>query len=92
LRKDDFGKGELMYLDKQYGFALFRVLMDEPNKLPRFSNEWFAQDVFLLGRYKLNLQIGNGKVLSKGAGKFQHHHYMYTDGHISPVQFIFFLF
>ncbi|XP_066358811.1 uncharacterized protein [Miscanthus floridulus] len=43
-----------------------------------------AEDVFLLGRYELNLQIGNGKVLSKGAGKFQHHHYMYTDGHISP--------
>ncbi|CAD6269147.1 unnamed protein product [Miscanthus lutarioriparius] len=84
LHKDDFGKGELMYLDKQYDFAVFRVLMDEPKKLPRFSNERFAQDVFLLGRYELNLQIGNGKVLSKGAGKFQHHHYMYTDGHISP--------
>jgi hypothetical protein len=31
-------------------------------------------------------------VLSKGAGQFQHHHYMYTNGHISLLQFIFFWF
>lgn len=78
-----------MYLDKQYGFALFCVPMDEPKKLPRFSNERFAQDVFLLGRYESNLQISNGKVLSKGAGSYQRHHYMCTDGRIYPVQFVF---
>ncbi|CAL5060812.1 unnamed protein product [Urochloa decumbens] len=84
LHMDDFKTGTLMYLDKQYGFALFSVLMDEPKRLPCFSNERFAQDVFLLGRYESNLLIGNGKVLSKGAGSYKRHHYMYTDGHISP--------
>jgi hypothetical protein len=84
-----FGKGKLMYLDTQYDFAMFSVL-DEPKRLPRLLIERFAQDVFLLRRKESNLQIHNGKVLSKGAGQFQHHHYMYTNGHISPLQFIFF--
>lgn len=84
--------GKLIYLDKQYGFALFHVLMDEPKRLACLRNERVAEDVFLLGRHKSNLQIRNGKVLSNGAGQFQRHHYMYTSGQISQVQFIFFLF
>ncbi|CAN6345371.1 unnamed protein product [Urochloa humidicola] len=80
--------GELIYLDEQYGFALISVPMDRPETLPHFCNElMFSEDIFLLGRDKWDLQIGNGKVMNKGAGSYQHHHYMYFDADISPCGF-----
>ncbi|XP_072148362.1 uncharacterized protein [Setaria viridis] len=62
--------------------------IDPPKRLPRFRKEvMFADDIFLLGRDKLDLQIGDGKVLNKGAGSCQRHHYMYYDGGIFPCGF-----
>uniref|UniRef100_A0A0Q3VCM6 Reverse transcriptase zinc-binding domain-containing protein n=1 Tax=Setaria italica TaxID=4555 RepID=A0A0Q3VCM6_SETIT len=64
------------------------VPIDPPKRLPRFRKEvMFADDIFLLGRDKLDLQIGDGKVLNKGAGSCQRHHYMYYDGGIFPCGF-----
>ena len=81
--------GELIYLDEQYEFALISVPMDPPETLPRFCNElMFSEDVFVLGRDKWDLQIGNGKVMNKGAGSYMRHHYMFFDADISPVRFL----
>ncbi|CAN6349792.1 unnamed protein product [Urochloa humidicola] len=80
--------GELIYLDEQYGFAMISVPMDQPETLPCFYNElMFSGDIFLLGRDKWDLQIGNGKVMNKGADSYQRHHYMYFDADISPCGF-----
>ncbi|CAL4902804.1 unnamed protein product [Urochloa decumbens] len=91
LHKDDIEvPGELIYLDEQYGFALISVPMDPPapETLPRLCNELiFSEDIFLLGRDKWDLQIGNGKVMNKGAGSYERHHYMYFDADISPCGF-----
>jgi len=81
--------GEMIYLDEQYEFALISVPMDPPETLPHFCNElMFSEDVFVLGRDKWDLQIGNGKVMNKGAGLYERHHYMYFDADISPVRFL----
>jgi len=80
--------GEMIYLDEQYEFALISVPMDPPETLPHFCNElMFSEDVFVLGRDKWDLQIGNGKVMNKGAGSYMRHHYMFFDADISPCGF-----
>lgn len=76
--------GELIYLDEQYVFALISVPMDPPETIPCFCKElMFSEDIFLLGRDRWDLQIGNGKVMNNGAGSYQRHHYMHFDGNIS---------
>ncbi|XP_010237022.1 uncharacterized protein LOC100842807 [Brachypodium distachyon] len=81
-------RGQLIYLDEQYGFALISVPMDPAETLPRFCNELiFSEDIFLLGRDRWDLQIENCKVMNKGAGSYQHHHYMYFDAVVSGCCF-----
>lgn len=79
-------RGQLIYLDEQYVFTLISVPMDPAETLPRFCNELiFSEDIFLLGRDRWDLQIENCKVMNKGAGSYQHHHYMYFDAVVAGL-------
>ncbi|KAM0925347.1 hypothetical protein ACQ4PT_004268 [Festuca glaucescens] len=64
LRCGTIAKGCLLYHQKHYNLAFFRVKMDSSIQLPSFSDELkCAQDIFELGRDEsVNLVINHGKV------------------------------
>ncbi|KAF8701329.1 hypothetical protein HU200_033659 [Digitaria exilis] len=77
-------RGQLVYYNRHYGFALIGVHMDQPPALLAcFSSEEvrYAQDVFVLGRDgRFLLQLSNGKVNCRGPSLYTRYHYMYITG------------
>jgi small nuclear ribonucleoprotein (snRNP)-like protein len=64
LRDKTTAKAQLLYYQKHYNLALFRVKVDQPVQLPSFNDkvQW-GQHIFQLGREKyMSLTIHQGRV------------------------------
>jgi hypothetical protein len=72
-------EGHLLYYQKHYEIALFRVRVDHDVQLPSFNvGVQQAQEVFHLGRDEnLDLRINHGRVENLNPDVFQRYHFMY---------------
>jgi hypothetical protein len=81
LLDDTTAEGQLIYLQKHYDLAFFRVGVDQSLQLPvpDFSNSVeCAQEVFQLGRdEKMNLRITHGRAEYLNPTIYDRYHYMY---------------
>ncbi|CAL5086018.1 unnamed protein product [Urochloa decumbens] len=71
---------DLLHYDKHYNLALFKIStnLSAQIQMPSFTNEQFAEEVFVLGRDEdRNLTIDHGNVVCKGPSIFKRHHYMF---------------
>ncbi|KAK1668069.1 hypothetical protein QYE76_056228 [Lolium multiflorum] len=82
LRCGTVANGCLLYHQKHYNLAFFRVRMDSSIQLPSFSDKVkCAQDIFELGRDEsVNLVINHGKVEYSNPTGYERYHHMYIQG------------
>ncbi|KAM0925342.1 hypothetical protein ACQ4PT_004265 [Festuca glaucescens] len=82
LRGGTDAKAYLLYHQKHYDLAFFRVRMDSYIQEPYFSDEvTCAQDIFELGRDEsADLVINHGRVEYSNPTVYERHHHMYIQG------------
>uniref|UniRef100_A0ACD5W5H8 Uncharacterized protein n=1 Tax=Avena sativa TaxID=4498 RepID=A0ACD5W5H8_AVESA len=75
-------EGYLLYYQKHYNLAFFRVRVDPLVQLPSFSDKVkCAQDIFELGRdERCNLLINHGRVEYSNPSRDERYHHMYIQG------------
>nr|CDM87046.1 unnamed protein product [Triticum aestivum] len=75
-------EGRLLYYQKHYNLAFFRVRVDSSVQLPSFSDKVkSAQDIFELGRDDcFNLLINHGRVEYSNPSRDERYHHMYIQG------------
>jgi hypothetical protein len=82
LRGGAVAKGCLLYHQKHYNLAFFRVRMDPFVQLPSFSDKLeCAKDIFELGRDEsVKLVIHHGRVVYSNPTVYERYHHMHIQG------------
>jgi hypothetical protein len=82
LRGGAVAKGRLLYHQKHYNLAFFRVKMHQSIQLPHFIDKVeCAQDIFELGRDEsVKLVIHHGRVKYSNPDVYERNHHMRIEG------------